>query len=408
MSTLKIDDIISRFETPVIEHIKGQPDSVDINHVRDKACANASAIQTELGGGAHGYSGLVITPAKYALFSNAPWQNPGNPGSIPTLPNGVFGQDRENIIIRHKEELRLFREFNLVNQALRNQIIAAFDPICLRSIKHRSSGFTNVPIQQIFQHLFDSYGTISEQDLEDNMLKTFEPFDNSDDIEYLFQRMEDCADVAEEGGSQLSNEHVIGTTLNLIKKTGVYQLECREWKAKPALDKTWQNLKDFFTLAQRVLRKENTLTSGRQGYANNAEEKYEEEQHSAASALVNLATATASDRETIASLTSTNANLINQMQEKDTKINDLQKQLAAALGNNNNNNTNYNNNNNNNNYNNRSGKKRFSNTNYCWTHGYDMHDTHTSASCKTKAEGHQDGATVKNNMNGSQRFKDRK
>ena len=35
---------------------------------------------------------------------------------------------------------------------------------------------------------------------------------------------------------------------------------------------------------------------------------------------------------------------------------------------------------------------------YCWLHGYMVHKSNTSATCKTKKEGHKDGATCANTM----------
>ena len=39
---------------------------------------------------------------------------------------------------------------------------------------------------------------------------------------------------------------------------------------------------------------------------------------------------------------------------------------------------------------------------YCWLHGYKVHTTHTSASCKTKKDGHKNGATRADTMGGKQ------
>ena len=38
---------------------------------------------------------------------------------------------------------------------------------------------------------------------------------------------------------------------------------------------------------------------------------------------------------------------------------------------------------------------------YCWTHGYQVWKGHDSATCRAKVEGHNDGATWANIMNGS-------
>ncbi len=41
-------------------------------------------------------------------------------------------------------------------------------------------------------------------------------------------------------------------------------------------------------------------------------------------------------------------------------------------------------------------------TGYCWTHGFRVKKGHTSKSCKTRNDGHQDGATRQNTMGGNQ------
>ena len=38
---------------------------------------------------------------------------------------------------------------------------------------------------------------------------------------------------------------------------------------------------------------------------------------------------------------------------------------------------------------------------YCWTHGYQVHENHSSSTCKHKANGHKDCATRANTMHGS-------
>jgi hypothetical protein len=42
---------------------------------------------------------------------------------------------------------------------------------------------------------------------------------------------------------------------------------------------------------------------------------------------------------------------------------------------------------------------------YCWTHGYKVVRGHNSRDCKSKLDGHQDGATRTNNLGGSDKGK---
>jgi hypothetical protein len=42
------------------------------------------------------------------------------------------------------------------------------------------------------------------------------------------------------------------------------------------------------------------------------------------------------------------------------------------------------------------------NENYCWSHGYQIHEDHTSLTCTRRSAGHQEAATKTNNMGGCQ------
>jgi hypothetical protein len=99
-----------------------------------------------------------------------------------------------------------------------------------------------------------------------------------------------------------------------------------------------------------------------------------------ADAFANLATATASDRKLIAQLAS-----------KDTDITKLKTQLETC---------------NTRTLAHRDGParprpRRYNNTNYCWTHGWDVHESHTSLTCNCQATGHKTSATRSSTMGGT-------
>jgi hypothetical protein len=81
-----------------------------------------------------------------------------------------------------------------------------------------------------------------------------------------------------------------------------------------------------------------------------------------AEAIAQLATATASDRGTVATLTTTNAKLATQIEPARTTNNDS----------------------------------------YCWPHGFQVAKSHTSATCNVRKTGHQENATRIDTMGGVQ------
>jgi ABC-type transporter Mla subunit MlaD len=103
-------------------------------------------------------------------------------------------------------------------------------------------------------------------------------------------------------------------------------------------------------------------------------------------AIAQLATATASDLGTVATLTTTNAKLATQLEathaqiaQLKNEIPTLKKKIKPAW----------------------QGQRHIKTTNndsYCWSHGYQIVKSHTSATCNMKKSGHQDAANESNPM----------
>jgi predicted RNase H-like nuclease (RuvC/YqgF family) len=106
--------------------------------------------------------------------------------------------------------------------------------------------------------------------------------------------------------------------------------------------------------------------------------------------IAQLATATASYRGTVATLTTTNARLANQLEAAHALIAQLKSEIVTL-------------------------KNKIkpvwqgqrparitNNDSYCWSHGYQVAKSHTSATCNVKKTGHQDSATKIDTMGGVQ------
>jgi predicted RNase H-like nuclease (RuvC/YqgF family) len=115
-----------------------------------------------------------------------------------------------------------------------------------------------------------------------------------------------------------------------------------------------------------------------------------ESMHDTAEAIAHSATATASDRSTVATLTTTNAKLAAQLEAANALVAQLKNEIATLK--------------------NKiksawKGQRPVRTTNndsYCWSHGYQVAKSLTSATCNMKKSGHQDAATKSNTMGGVQ------
>jgi hypothetical protein len=105
-----------------------------------------------------------------------------------------------------------------------------------------------------------------------------------------------------------------------------------------------------------------------------------------ADAIAQLATATASDRGTVATLTKTNVKLENQVEaahaliaQLNTKIATLTIKIKPA-------------------WQGQRPARTTNNDSYCWSHGYQVAKSHTSATCNVRKAGHQENATKVDTM----------
>jgi hypothetical protein len=109
-----------------------------------------------------------------------------------------------------------------------------------------------------------------------------------------------------------------------------------------------------------------------------------------AEAITQLATATASDRSTMTTLTTTNAKLATHLEAANALIAQLKNEIARLK--------------------NKirpmwQGQRPIRTTNtdsYCWSYGSQVAKSHTSATCNMKKSGYQDAAIKSNTMGGVQ------
>jgi hypothetical protein len=120
------------------------------------------------------------------------------------------------------------------------------------------------------------------------------------------------------------------------------------------------------------------------------EQGRDESMQETAEAIAQLVTAMASDRGTVATLTISNAKLANQLEAAHALIAQLKIEIATLKikikpvwqG--------------------QRPTRTTNNDSYCWSHGYQVAKSHTSATCNVRKTGHQETATKVDTMGGVQ------
>jgi hypothetical protein len=222
------------------------------------------------------------------------------------------------------------------------------------------------------------------------------PYDPNLPIESLFQQIQDARAFAVVGGQPYGAAMIVNVAYTLVFNTGLFPDACRAWQSRAIAEKTWAQFRIDFATAHREFRLTNQTAQQAGFHSANMmiEQGRDDSMQETVDSIAQLATATASDRGTVATLTTTNAKLANQLEAAHVLIAQLKNEIATLK--------------------NKikpawQGQRpaKTTNTNsYCWSHGYQVAKSHTSATCNMKKNGHQDAATNIDTMGGVQSGKE--
>jgi hypothetical protein len=338
-----------------------------------------------------------------------PFIIPIKPGATPIIPVASTGLQIACINETHKENVRMWKQYLSTDKALKQQLLSAIDEMYYHTLCNWHTGYDMVTTCQILNHLYTGYGDVSPQDMADNDACIKTAYDVLQPIEVLFDQVKDAIELANAAQAPYTPPQISAITFTLVSNTGIFHNTCCKWKCKPTIAQTWPNFKTDLAMAHHKELREHNTTSQAAGFgtANAAyprDESIFTMHENTASALVNLATATASDHTIMSELTSLNSQLAMELTTANSKLATLTADVnalkisgqngPASIGSGSQGD-----------HNNRSTRdhprrnRHYNNTNYCWN---DLHEKHTSANCLYKQPGLKDAAMLADSMGGSQ------
>ena len=250
------DEIASSFlERPM--PIIGKPTRALLIPLREIIHANASQVQTTLGGGVYGYLGAMLDVDDYMdLEDAAEFEIPDHPGNI--IADGHVGTQYAiaDALRANKEKLRQFDEYNVVMQALRKQIVDTVEEKYIMSMRNKYTRYNSVHPKALLKYLFDTYGKITPEDVIENERKFTEEWDGDEAFEVVIERINNCIDFAIEAESAYSHKQIMNHALTIVAKTGLYADDLKIWKKLPADEQTWSKFQEFMLEAQTEFRQQ--------------------------------------------------------------------------------------------------------------------------------------------------------
>ena len=408
MTSTNIDYVKTYFDYPVLTKIHGEPTYESLQEIKDQLKTNAATVTCELGGGANGHLGLVLTPLEYTRVNATAYVKPATPAA-PTIIQG--NAQHENLRLRQEYQTaqKEFRETVDMEKALIKQIVQAVEPKYLKSLRNSTTNAITKSIPEILEYMFARYGRVDPETLHKKELSVRQmQYDLQEPLVVVFEEVEELEKLATAAGNPYTPIQIVQFGLQIIKNTKDFEDGIKAWNALPLGQKNWINFQMHFEREHRALKEIRGATMQSTAYhqANYLAEQVLQEVRSVQTTvmdqLAHLPIEPEKENETPVYEHQANAAKSEESVQLEMLklIKDLQLEVRNMKSNSNYNNGNKKEHNNNNNNGSNRRKRKRNNTKYCWTHGACAHD---SKDCNptTKANGHKDDATLANKMGGS-------
>ena len=155
---------------------------------------------------------------------------------------------------------------------LRNQLLTAADNVYWRRLRHVCLGYNMCSIQDMLNHLIESYGRFTETERKEVTSRMEVPWEGGP-LEFVIQQISDAADAFALAGTPLSAQQQTDKLYDLVKESGLLSDACQRWRMFPTADKTWAAATAHFQ--QYANDRDEELTTETAGYqrANHAQTK---------------------------------------------------------------------------------------------------------------------------------------
>ena len=427
MTSGAVDFAASYFKYKTPTPISGAPTNKTLKRLKQELRANASSVESDLGGGDHGYLGLVLDDVEYATVSPTAFTAPTYPTAL-TIPTNATQVEALSLREQHKEEKRAYYECKNVEKALQRHIQDAIEDKYLESMIDEDTQLITSDVPDVLKYLFDVYGKVPSEEVKQKEAEirtmTYHP---ADPMILLHNPIEKLKKMAEAAAIPYTQDQLLDMGLTVIRNTRDFERALGDWENLPARRKTWDQFKTHFKDAQKQLKAIRGPTMQQAGYhhANHLADQLRQDIEKRDTELLTVIQSAMETASVAPSMAPSDISSVTplfpqqapsfQQQANSVQGDPIQLEMLKLLqqmqqmmysqpppqGNNNSGNTNR-------------GRRRqprktpddatfhrAKTDKYCWTHGA---CSHQSVQCNSKAPGHQDAATLENRMGGSNAF----
>jgi hypothetical protein len=213
------DELIAGFPHSSLPKVAGEPTFEDLNVIWRLLNTNAMSVSSYVGGGRHGHLGIIITNEEYFTITAYVFPLPKNPGTSAEVVAGTTASVIAEMTRLHREATQVYHTYHNFDQAIKKLIIEAFDNAYLNSLSDEIVGYADCTSLQLLTHMLMYYAMIAPTELTHNYERLNTPYDPNQQIETLFQQIQDARAFAVAGGQPYGNVMITNVAYALIFNT---------------------------------------------------------------------------------------------------------------------------------------------------------------------------------------------
>jgi hypothetical protein len=232
-----------------------------LKKLKKEIVANAISVHSGEGNGLLGHYALVVDATAYlAKSGNIAFVPPIFPGKNPTHPAGATAPQITEINRQHKADITEFNTYHKTDAALRKQLIDAIPAEYIDILQDQEMGFANVTTLEIMTHLQSNYGTLSINELTENLTQMYSSWSPNDSIEKLLTQIRTCREFAKDS-EEITDTAALRAALDNVEKSGVFGDAVRDFRKKDEADQTYASFVLLFSKADKERRRLETTKS---------------------------------------------------------------------------------------------------------------------------------------------------
>jgi hypothetical protein len=243
--------------TPIV----GKPNHESVKLLRQELYANAFENECTLGGGNHGYLGLIMPDEAYLQLQI----DSGIEAPVAFIKPAAPADNATDVIKASINKKIL--DYKSMEAHLKKQLIDAVERDYIELMSDDFIGFGKYSCKAVLEYIVTKYAGITYAETQANRDSLDAEWDPSEPIHRLWIRIQKVQRFAKAGGKDIDDDTAMQAILDVLKKTGVFMTHVTIWKQKPENTWTMKQFQEFFDAADK---ERNEHTTKEAGYVNAA------------------------------------------------------------------------------------------------------------------------------------------